>query len=502
MPDLSNDPNALPIPMGVRVDTGAPHPPLTQADVDRFLAGRATAPPATAALARVQSVTALGPDGSVADRNNLSQTGWAVLFASDADPAIKAQLQPLLDLRQRQVAKRAIPGRKPLFRIFEGTDPATGGVLLNPDGTPQTAQQWTQQHGASLTAAVVPSVIPYYVLIVGSPERIPFSFQFDLRAQWLVGRLYFDDIADYGRYAAHVIAQETDPANPSAPPLPPQPANAAVWITSNQGDVATTMLANAVSGDFQATDGIAQAPLGQDWGFAADFSLRADATKSRLLDILTGTRGAASILFTGSHGAETSPPATDADAAYQRNIQGSLITQSWIPNQPAAAADLFGAADIPAQNILPGMMVFLFACFSAGCPAIDSYSTNPDGSPIMIAKAPLISKLAQSLLANGALAVIGHVDRAFKYGFVDTSGTSQVQMLRTPLELLMQGNRAGLAADAFSTTWGAIEGLLHNANPAPVANAALRMHIASDDARNYTVLGDPAVRLRVTPASA
>jgi hypothetical protein len=118
----------------------------------------------------------------------------------------------------------------------------------------------------------------------------------------------------------------------------------------------------------------------------------------------------------------------------------------------------------------------------------------------MIAKAPLISKLAQALLANGALAVIGHVDRAFKYGFVDTSGTSQVQMLRTPLELLMQGNRAGLAADAFSTTWGAIEGLLHNANPAPVANAALRMHIASDDARNYTVLGDPAVRLRVAPA--
>jgi hypothetical protein len=148
-------------------------------------------------------------------------------------------------------------------------------VLLNPDGTPQTAQQWTQQHGASLTAPVVPSVVPYYVLIVGSPERIPFSFQFDLSAQWLVGRLYFDDIADYGRYAAHVIAQEIDPGNPEQTPLPPQPAQTAVWITSNQGDVATTMLANALSGDFQATDGIAQAPIGQDWGFGVDFSLRA-----------------------------------------------------------------------------------------------------------------------------------------------------------------------------------------------------------------------------------
>jgi hypothetical protein len=496
MSDPQSDPNLLPVPLGVRVDTGAPHPPLTQADVDRILTGRQSS---TAALARNQAVATLGPDGSVADRNNLCQTGWAVLFASDADPAVKAQLQPLLDLRQRQVGKRAIPGRKPLFRIFEGNDPATGGVLLNPDGSPQTAQQWTQQHGASLTAPVVPSIVPYYVLIVSSPERIPFSFQLDLSAQWLVGRLYFDDIADYGRYVAHVMAQEVDPATPTAPPLPLQPAQTAVWITSNQGDVATTMLANALTGDFQATDGIAQALLGQDWGFGVDFSLRADATKARLLDILAGTRGAVSVLFTGSHGAETSPPVTDEDIAYQRNTQGALITQSWTPNQPAAPGDLFQAEDIPAKNILPGMMVFLFACFSAGCPAIDSYSANTDGSPKIIAKSPLISKLAQAFLAHGALAVIGHVDRAFKYGFVDTSGTSQVQLLRTPLELLMQGNRAGLAADSFSTIWGAIEGLLHNANPAPVANAALRMHIASDDARNYTVLGDPAVRLRVAP---
>ena len=51
------------------------------------------------------------------------------------------------------------------------------------------------------------------------------------------------------------------------------------------------------------------------------------------------------------------------------------------------------------------------------------------------------------------LAVIGHVDLAFPYAFQDVSGTPQVQALRTPLELLMGGKRAGLAADSLSIMW-------------------------------------------------
>jgi hypothetical protein len=496
MPGPSDDPNELPIPMGVRIDTGTVCPPLSAADADRIVANKT---PSALAIARANGQTDLGHDSSVANPNNLSQTGWAVLFAADADPAIKQQLQPLLDLRQRQVQRRAIPGRLPLFRIFEGDDPNNGGVLLNPDGTPQTALQWTHQHGASLTSPVVPSIVPYYVLIVGSPERIPFSFQQDLKSQWLVGRLYFDDIEDYGRYAAHVVAQEPDPATPDVdPPVPP--TQAAVWITSNQGDVATMVLANALTGNFQATDGMAQSILGSDWGFAADLSLRADATKARLKDILSGARGAVSVLFTGSHGAEAPPPVTDDDAAHQRGTQGALITQAWVPGSAVTDDCFFRADDIPDTNILPGMMVFLFACFSAGCPAIDSYRVNADGSPIAVAKAPFISKLAQALLSHGALAVLGHVDRAYKYGFVDTSGTSQVQAFRTPLEVLMQGNSAGLAADSFSSTEGTLSVTIQRLGATLAAPALVRMHIACDDARNYIVLGDPATRLRVPSA--
>jgi hypothetical protein len=141
-------------------------------------------------------------------------------------------------------------------------------------------------------------------------------------------------------------------------------------------------------------------------------------------------------------------------------------------------------------------MVFMFACYSAGCPALDNYYFNKDGSSIPAAPAPLISLLAQKLLAAGALAVIGHIDRAFPYGFVDASGTPQVALVRTPLERLMQGWTVGRAIDSFTTSWSSIAAMLEK-NPPTVQAAALKLHIARDDARNYIVLGDPAVRLRV-----
>jgi hypothetical protein len=463
----------MPIPMGVVAETGATHPRLTEDDL------RHISPDSAAVLARAGGSRVLAVDSSVDDPMDLTQTGWAVLFASDADPAIKDALKPLLDLRRSQV------NDEKLFRIFDG--PA--GVRPN-----QTAGSWAVAKGVSLAAPVAPRRgVPFYLLMVGSPPRIPFEFQAQFDLQWAVGRLHFDKVADYASYAQNVVEYEQGAG-------PAQQRQAAVWMPRNPGDLATPMLAGAVGADFLG-QGDAP-PLGQRQRFkVTPFIGDGQATKARLTDIFRGNidGGAPAIVFTGSHGAEWAI----ADPAIQQQRQGALVTQEWSRGQPLQRDHYFSGEDLPADAKVHGLIAFVFACFGGGCPDKDSYFFAADGSKIALTPVPLIASLPQALLARGALAVIAHVDRAFSYGFEDVMGTPQEQLLRTPLELLMKGQRVGMAADPLNLQWSALAaqlGLALGGNlpgmPQPRSTVVANLFIARDDARNYIVLGDPAVRLR------
>jgi len=457
-----------PIPLFVEEETGAAAGPLSDAEVRRL---RDERPPL---LPNKVKGGVLATDSTVDDPSDLSETGWGVLFASDLADGVKEQLQPLLDKRKRDVGKAGDLLYKE-FTVEAGT----------------TARDWCKPLKVDLTVSVRPRMgVPYYLLIVGSPQSISFEFQAMLKMQFAVGRLWFDDVEDYGRYAASVVAYETT--------QPEQSRNAAVWITGIPGDPATTMLSGALRTDFLDPDNMLGAPK-----FNLEAFIGVDqATRPRLLEILRGNLeyGRPAVIFAGTHGLKCKVDA--ANPARQLARQGALITQEYNPAQLGPDTEwLLTGDDVPSDARLDGTMVVLFACFSGGCPKNNSYRTNADGSAIPIALNDMICRLPQVLLSRGALAVLGHVDAAFPYSFQGADGAPTPQVLRDPLQRLMQGRPAGWATDSLSLQWTMLSAQLDSPEYAALETSDPDMfgHVvtAKTNARNYILLGDPAVKLRV-----
>lgn len=411
----------------------------------------------------------------IVDPKSLSSAGWCVIFAPDVGQDVKAALRPLLDHRKAQAG------------AFYKDD-----LIYEPG---QTKEQFLQKHKAD-NGPADPKLIPYYVLLVGSPKSLPFQFQYDLDVQYAVGRLYFDKVADYEKYAEGVLAAERDEA---ARP----PKRAAFFATSNKDDRSTKRTLN----DLVRPLADALQKQCPQWPQTRVFG--EEALKKNLGPLFGGSERAA-LLMTATHGMRFAP-----GDPLQPGDQGALLCQEWVrppkgQEKPVLPEEYFSAADVADDADLRGMIAFLFACFSAGTPDLSDFDLDIRAprikNPLPIASQTFLSGLAQRLLAHprgGCLAVLGHIDRAFTLSF-SWSDESQTQIFESVLGRLLDGYPIGAATEfinqrhaelAVSTTrdymiWRA-QGHLTESGTADLA----RRLRASHDVRNFVVLGDPAVRL-------
>ncbi len=215
----------------------------------------------------------------------------------------------------------------------------------------------------------------------------------------------------------------------------------------------------------------------------------------------------------------------------QERDQGALVCREW-PGRDGWRGQMpddffFAAGDVGDGARLRGMVTFHFACYGAGTPRLDAFSHRRPGAPAEIAPRAFLARLPQRLLSHprgGALAVIGHVDRAWGWSFMwDGGAGSQPQAFEDTLRRLMKGYRVGAAMERLNQRYAelatdlslTLEADRHRrlrvsrppGAPAPRALAEplaspeadrrlVRLWTANNDARSYVVLGDPAVRLR------
>ena len=145
----------------------------------------------------------------------------------------------------------------------------------------------------------------------------------------------------------------------------------------------------------------------------------------------------------------------------------------------------------------------MFACYGAGTPQFDNYLDNTAAGPKEIAPRTFVSALTQRLLACGALAVIGHIERAWGYSIRPPKVGPQLLPFRNLISRVLSGEPVGHSTLDFSQRYATasvgLANLLapHQAGAKQPGDASLvRTWIARNDAQNYVVLGDPAVKLR------
>lgn len=418
------------------------------------------------------------------DPRDLAQSGWGVIFPSSLEAKqrdlLKEALKPLLEHRQKQAAEKV----ENYYREFvddNGYRPA------------ETKQDFLKRFGRGVGPAD-PDKVPYYLLIAGDPEQIPFTFQYQLDVQYAVGRIHFDDPEDYYRYATSVVEAESRKFT--------LPRRAVFLGTANEGDRATSLSTEHLIKPLAASLRLDQ----PDWEIQE--MLGDQAYKSNLSRLFRATETPA-LLFTASHGM-----AFPNGNPRQFPHQGALLCQDWPGPKghrgPVPEDFYFSGDDIDQDANVFGLLAFLFACYGAGTPKTDNFYRAAFLDQKPIAPRSFLARLPQRLLSHsrgGALAVVGHVERAWGYSFYWDGIGEDLVVFESMLKRLAEGYPLGAALEYFNGRYAELSTDLTSEldETTPEMQDEIKiagLWTANNDARNYAILGDPAVRVMVGDASA
>ncbi len=416
------------------------------------------------------------------DLDDVTQAGWAIVFHKDEDQAVKDAFAPLIEHRRKQI------GDDNVVKVLEYRD---GEQVI----------AWLARHKIKF-GLVEPEKVPYYILLVGSPSRIPFVFGQALDVVYAVGRLHFDKVDQYQRYVESVLEYDKATKVPNGKEI-------VFWGPRNKNDKPTKLssenlikpLALGAEGEKSV---IERASKAAKVAYTAKLFEPENSTKANLLSVFRPDAGKSGpcLLFTASHGI-----GWPNGHENQAGAQGALLCQDF-PGRglgPLKPDHYFAAADLPKDARVHGLVCFHFACFSAGTPEADRFSYEPGTPPQALAPNPFFSALPQALLSHpngGALGVIGHVERAWQNSIITAGAGTQLLPFENAIGFITKGLPLGWALKEFNDVFAASSVSLTNKirekdGGVEISDREIAgLWLERNDAEGYVLMGDPAVCLR------
>lgn len=476
---------------------------LARADDQRPLLGEGLAPEASwdapkpvQLPRRTEALSWERPDTSP---NVLPAQRWGVIAPEgDEGDAFLRALAPLLQHREKQ---QGAPVH--IYRVA-------------PDMDATAAVKWRD---AVYRAEDVPQKErPKYLLLLGDLHHVSIELQHVLAHSAFVGRLHCSrpsgapDLAGYAAYADKVLAFETGTEASEEPGV--------LLYTARDGSAATTLGHQLL---MEPCLDMMEKQWKPEHPEMRIELLPYDSTGPEGLLRAAG-EARSGLMLSLSHGLGL-PKRGWASVEEQRAMQGALK----IATGQALTGEVL--RDTP---FLPGGMWFCVACFGAATPSRSAFQAWLEllarehvyaGRPEAVLKSlpqpgerPFLAALPQALLANpkGPLAIIGHSDLAWAYGYTEATDTyrSRASRITSALEVLANGSRAGVALDALMRSYRDVnDSLLADYQAREDASTFgqpdrvdPRSHgqrwMLRNDLRGYILLGDPAARLSLRRAPA
>jgi len=421
------------------------------------------------------------------DPNDLPAQRWAVIAVEGAagDAAIEAVRELIAHRRDQQGAPPTI------YRV-----PAEMDAVAS--------LRWKNE--VLRDEEVAADERPRYLMILGDLDGVSLELQHTLANGSFVGRLHCPTLKGYRNYAEKVVARERG--------VPARRARSLFYTTQDGSGAIGTGYRHLVepcmrmTGDMAGRgkldlEGMTEIPY-SDWGPDEMLAVSGVDTPS--------------MMFSLSHGTGA-PRRGWRSPDQQRALQGALS----MGGEGPLTADM-----VRESRFLPGGILMCIACYGAGTPptsafypwlsALAAHGGDAEQAAAVLralpkpGERPFVAALPQALLANpsGPLAVIGHMDLAWTFGFTDPSGKkSRASRMFAALRAVLGGSRVGVGLDSLMHSYReANDDLMARyqlqrdaaarGQADPVAPRLLGdLWMQRNDLRGYVLLGDPAARLPI-----